>query len=160
MYDQPRIVKRDPFRVVGLAYTGPMKAKHEIPALWQRFNERVSAVKHREQPGVSFGVFYSTPEQFKKSEMTYLAAVAVKEPADDTPAEMVVRRVQGGRFAKITHKGPISKITETIDFLFRIWIPESDFELENRESYELYDERFRFEEADSAFDIFAAVKKK
>ncbi|HET9844077.1 MAG TPA: GyrI-like domain-containing protein [Gammaproteobacteria bacterium] len=153
---EPHIVSREPFTVVGLEYKGPMKNMVDIPKLWHLFNDRIQEIENKMAEDRLYGVFYQTPSQRATSEMTYMACVPVSHD-QEIPEGMISKEVQGGKFAALTHKGPISDIVQSIDFLHS-WILGSEFEFDQRESYELYDNRFQYESADSEFDIFLAIK--
>ena len=91
--------------------------------------------------------------------MSYIAGVAVDGPAP-LPEGMVSRGIAGGRYAALTHRGPLSGITGSIDYLFREWISASSWVIDDREGIECYDERFAMEAPRSEFDIMAPIRER
>ncbi|MCA8911721.1 MAG: GyrI-like domain-containing protein [Planctomycetes bacterium] len=89
-------------------------------------------------------------------ELDYLAGVPFSS-MPELPEGMSAREVPGGRFAKITHKGPLSGLKETIAGLHK-WIEDNGYvEPANWHDLELYDERFFEPGPEQAFDYFASI---
>ena len=88
--------------------------------------------------------------------LNYLAGVPFGS-VPELPAGMSSRGVPGGRFAKITHTGPLTGLKETIDFLHR-WAKDHGHSAPGDWcELELYDERFFKEGSEQAFDYFMAI---
>ena len=76
------------------------------------------------------------------------------------PDEMVFHRVPGGTFAVFFHRGPIENIGETCRQIYRVWLPESDYEHSQIADVEVYDERFSCDSSDSVMEYWISVKPK
>jgi AraC family transcriptional regulator len=148
------IVSMETFWVVGLEYVGPVTFQGD---LWDQFIPRMKEIKNATGKGVSYGVCYATPDMCQEGEVSYMASLPVTK-AEDVPDGMVARKVDGGNFAVITHKGAISKISDTIDFVYNSWLPKSGYEVDDRADLELYDNRFMGEDDASEFDLLIPIK--
>lgn len=56
-----------------------------------------------------------------------------------------------------SHKGPISKLGETVNYIWGIWIPQSGCKLVDAPDFELYDDRFNPETMSGEFEIYVPV---
>jgi len=152
------IIKKDSFWVIGMEYKGSKEHRGEIPKLWESFDKRAHEIPNRDGTKISYGVCFATPSMLQKDEMSYLASVPVSNPKN-IPEGMVAREVKGGEFVVVTHRGGISKISTTIDFIYGSWLPKSGFDPDDRADLELYDERFKFNSDECEFDILVPIKK-
>lgn len=152
------IINKETFWVVGMEYRGSKEHHGEIPKLWGKFDGRSKEISNRQGKVVSYGVCFSTPSMLQKDEFYYMASVPVTS-SDDVPEGMVAKEIKGGDFVVITHKGPISKISDTLDYVYGSWLPKSGFDPDDRANLELYDQRFKFEDPESEFDILVPIKK-
>jgi AraC family transcriptional regulator len=58
------------------------------------------------------------------------------------PPGMKSYTLQGGKYAVFVHEGPASAFSKTFQFIFGEWLPESGFELDNREHFEVLPEGY------------------
>ena len=153
------IVHQDAFYAVGLAYEGPMADDGRIPRLWEEFLDRVPEIKRRTTKKELLGIAQCTEEQKKKGEMFYLAAARV-EQINYLPQGMTAKVVEGGGFLKALHKGPVSKIRETIGFFADKLVPARGYSVDRRPLIEIYDERYKGEAQDSVIEILIPLGEK
>lgn len=142
--------------VVGLEYRGSRQHEGKIPALWGQFSQRQHEVPHRDGKAVTYGVCYANKDMIQNDDMIYIAGVPVTQ-VGELPEGMVSWQAKGGKFVSVTHKGPISKIRETLDFIHGTWLPKSGYDPDDRSDLELYDERFKFDDPSSEFDLFVPI---
>jgi len=134
-----RIALRLDSLLVGMSATMSM-AKDETPTLWQRFMPRREEIQNRVgeefysvqnfSESVAFASF--TPESiFEK-----WAAVEV---ADEScvPAGMQLFVLKGGYYAVFDHFGPPSEFPKTLDYIYSEWMPHSEWQLDEREHFEI-----------------------
>ena len=72
---------------------------------------------------------------------------------------MVHYEVSAATFAVFTHKGPISKIADTIHYIDRVWAPASEFKHSGIE-IERYDARYGGNSDDSEIEYWVSVVRK
>ena len=69
------------------------------------------------------------------------AAVAVPEP-QDIPENMDVLHLQGGLYAVFIHRGMAKDFSNTFQYIFSEWMPNSNYQLDNRPHFEFLDKRY------------------
>lgn len=141
------------FRVIGLGESYEPNKAQGISQLWEQFMPRTGSVTKR--VGMeAFGI-----SQCKGDRFDYVAGVKVEGDAP-IPEGMMDIHVADGHYAVFTHRGPISKIADTMKYIWSTWMPASDYEYTGAPEFELYDHRFRFMAHDSEFDIYIPVRTK
>ena len=153
---QPQIITKPAFKVVGMSYIGKNEAG-EIPQMWEvyksRFNE-INAINN-----ICFGLCFANPhEGAAQGEFEYIAATEVKDN-QNIPEGMVYREVSEYQYAVFTHQGTLVKLSETFEYIYNTWLPQSGFEVHpDKFDMELYDEHFILDSDASALDIYVAIK--
>ncbi len=160
---EPKFVELDEMTVVGLSSLVSMKC-NLIHQLWERFASREKEIKNVAIQGVALEVSFETKEieiegtDKKDHEFFVVVGLAVKN-IDDIPEGMTYKHVPAHKYAKFVHKGPISRIMETYNYIYNDWLPKSGHEYDWQAcEVEWYDERFKIESEDSEFDIYVPIK--
>lgn len=92
------------------------------------------------------------------SEFEKWAAVEVAD-AGNVPADMESFTLPGGMYAVFIHKG-LSSDHSTFNYIFTEWLPNSDYELDNRPHFELLGQKYRNNDPDSEEQIWIPVREK
>lgn len=87
------------------------------------------------------------------------AAVEVKEHKE-IPAGMQKLTIPSGLYAVFVHKGPASEGPKTYEYIFRQWLPVSDYRLDNRPHLAVMGEKYQKDSASSEEEIWIPVKPK
>jgi AraC family transcriptional regulator len=152
---EPRIVSLPEFTIVGLPYFGKNE-NQEISALWGQFNPRAAEIKNIAQGSAAYGMCTSKPD-LKTSEFEYVAGFRVDQ-VSDIPEGMVVRHVPASQYAVFTHAGDLKSLTDTYNFIYHTWLPQSGYVINGPINFEWYDEDFKNFGPDSRFYIYLPVK--
>lgn len=133
------------FKIVGLQCDTEMgKTMEHLPKLWDQFMPRISEIKNCVDVKVGYGV--STAEDPTSKKFKYLAGVEVTDDRE-IPSGMVSITIKPRKYAVFTHKGPVARIGETYDAIWKEWLPASGKKIDMRAPcLERYDERFRDDE--------------
>jgi AraC family transcriptional regulator len=140
---EPELYEQRPLRLVGMATRcfGTDSDKSNFanaqPALWNAFLPRIGELD-RVAPKMAYGVV-RVPEE--GDELEYLAAFEVP-PSAPIPSGMVVREVPGARYAKFVHRGPLSRLDQTLNYVYSSWLLASSMRHTGGSDLEIYDERF------------------
>jgi AraC family transcriptional regulator len=86
------------------------------------------------------------------------AAIEVTD-FDVPPDQMEVLTVPAGLYAVFVHRGPASTASETYEYIFRSWLPGSEFTLDNRPHFALMGEKYKQNGQDSEEEIWIPVKQ-
>jgi AraC family transcriptional regulator len=162
---EPEIVELGEMTVVGIQSL--ISSKHNlIPKLWEKFMSRDKEVKHMSNKNAAFGVSFdmqeipSEGEDAKKEyQFFYLVGLAV-DGTNNIPEGMTYKKVLAHKYAKFTHKGLLSKLTETYNDIFSKWLPASEYTYDPVTGCDLewYDNRFKMDSEESEFDIYVPIK--
>lgn len=153
----PRIEHRDAFNVVGLADQFTME-NNTIPQLWEKFNPRAMEIKDA-RFDCCLGLCYYEPDYEKGKPFTYMAGRIVSK-LDELPQGMTSREVPASDYAVFEHKGSLETLQKTYDYIFREWLPASEYEMAPQDDFEWYDYRFKYGQQDSILEIWIPIKKK
>jgi AraC family transcriptional regulator len=132
-----------------------------IPPLWRKLMKRKAEIG-RIIDSFSYGACRMLPaaEREREDELDYLAGVSVGGMVD-VPEDMTKWMIPASSYACFTHRGPITKLGDTIAFAHGTWLPISGFAY-NPDAAELerYDHRFRDGGADSELDYLVPIAPK
>ncbi len=76
------------------------------------------------------------------------------------PDQMTNLTVPAGLYAVFVHKGPASTGPKTYAYIFKSWLPNSDFTLDNRPHFALMGEKYKHNDPESEEEIWIPVKPK
>lgn len=150
---EPKFKELGNFTVVGLRYFGDNK-NNEIKDLWGEFNKNHNKFKHVKTDSPALGLCLMLPGEMEKFE--YVAGFMVDSTNDVDPM-FVAREVPASRYAVFTHKGLLTNLHETYDFIFSKWMRECGFKINTELNFEWYDDRFRHDDPESEFDIYIPI---
>lgn len=159
---KPEIVELEAMTVVGLQSLISTKC-NLIPKLWERFMPRDKEIKHISGPQAAFGVSFGMEEiqaegEQKDFEFFHLVGLPVSN-TEDLPEGMSYKNVPAHKYAKFTHKGLLSKLSDTYNEIFYQWLPSSKYTYGGLGcDLEWYDDRFKLDSEDSEFDIYVPIK--
>lgn len=162
MVIEPEYVELDEMTVVGLSSLVSMKC-NLIHQLWERFMPREQEIENVTIPGVALEVSFDYEPVLNEGEaedLLFFDLVGLPvSSTEDIPEGMTYKVVPAHKYAKFVHKGPISKIMETYNYIHEVWLTQSGHEYDyDACGIEWYDERFKIEDEDSEFDIYFPIK--
>lgn len=107
----------------------------------------------------SMQIFDAMPDF--KSDATFEKWAAVEVSAIETvPEGMETYTLQGGLYAVFLHQGPASAFQKTFGFIFEEWLPNSAYELDDREHFELLGEKYKNNDPDSEEEVWIPIRPK
>lgn len=102
---------------------------------------------------ISFDNF--TPE----TNFTKWAAVEVSH-YKQIPEELSSFTLSGGLYAIFVHKGAPEDFPKTSQSIFGQWLPQSDYELDQREHFELLGDKYKNNSPDSEEEVWIPIRLK
>ena len=76
------------------------------------------------------------------------------------PMIMTGKTIAPAKYLKFTHKGPSAKVVVTYDFIYKHWLPNTDYRLTLPYNLEFYGEKFKGPyHPESESDIFIPVEE-
>jgi len=158
---KPRFETRAGFCAIGLASFYKISETGKIPELWDNFISREEEPNGR-LADHRFGICdmpEDVPEDF---DFRYVACVEVSAFCDVLPEGMVKCTIPAHDYVVFTHKGPITEIGNTLDYVHSEWLPASEYDDTPSGEFEFYGENFNSKDPmdeNSEVDIYVAVSK-
>lgn len=90
---------------------------------------------------------------------TKWAAVEVAD-FEQIPENMENYTLKGGLYAIFTHKGSSLDFQRTFQYIFGVWLPNSDYQIDDREHFELLGEKYKNESPDSEEEVWIPIRLK
>jgi AraC family transcriptional regulator len=158
---EPRIIEKSELIVVGMQQKiQQKKTSEQVPKLWNKFMKRSSLIPNpvlnKIYLGVSFDMVYN--KDINDYEYQQLVGSLV-ERKDDVPKGMIRRTIAAQKYLVFTHKGTLSNIQRTYDYIFSQWIPANAYSIAKADMFEWYDERFVPGDSRSKIDIYIPIDK-
>jgi AraC family transcriptional regulator len=148
-----RLEDSEPMTFAGLAKRFDMKSKSEIPALWASMDPYWGRI-----PGqvgrLGYGVVYDAMTD--GVHFTYLAGVQVSSP-EGLPAELSHVELPARRYAVFSHPDHLSTLPETLNAIYRRWLPTSGFTAANG-MLEVYGESFNPETLPGGIELWIPLE--
>ncbi|WP_395548786.1 MULTISPECIES: effector binding domain-containing protein [unclassified Lacrimispora] len=158
----PRIVELPEIRVAGIRGETTLR-DNRLRELWDRTNSLYSQIPNRIPGGRSFGICEACAENtlYTMNEDILFTEVAGTEVSsfEGLTEPFVQKVIPEGRYAVFTHRGTLRMLPQTFDYIWGTWFLTTKEELDWREDFELYDERFLgYDHPDSEVDLYIPVR--
>ena len=133
---------------------------YRIGELWGKFMPRGNEIQNA--LGADLFNIQINPENFDFNPQTKFVkwAVVPVSDFDFLPEGMQTLIVEEGLYAVFNHVGDASKARETFGYIFGVWLPNSEYEIDNRPHFEILGEKYKNNAPDSEEEIWIPVKRK
>ena len=128
--------------------------------LWQQFMPRRSEVKNRTTTDFISMQRYGEGWNFSPTAIFEKWATVEVTSFDEVPSKMETYLLEGGEYAVFAHKGPASEAPKTMQYIFGQWLPESKYNLDNREHFEVLPEGYNPIDPQAEEEIWIPIKSK
>lgn len=127
--------------------------------LWSHFMPRRKEIQNNIDANLySMQLYDSSYFNNFSPDATFEKWAAIEVPDFNTiPREMETFTLPAGRYAVFQHKGEGTAIFETI---FKTWLPNSEYLLDNRPHFELLGAKYKNNDPDSEEEIWIPIKGK
>ncbi|MFD1646633.1 GyrI-like domain-containing protein [Haloarchaeobius litoreus] len=148
--DDPRMVQRDGFTVVGLSTRAT--GETDLGAHWSDFENRHRSYTDRIGSDEAYGVLFDFDSG--TGSFTYLVGV---EPSNETDVPSTLDRVEvpGGTYAVFTV--PLDEVGTLMDYVYDEWFPSVTFERTDDPEFEYYGPDFDPRDAEATLDVYVPV---
>jgi AraC family transcriptional regulator len=141
-----------------------MSSHHNTTAdLWGKFRPVSQQIKQRKGPQwfsieVYPDLFFSAFDPVRTFEKW--AAVAVENSTQTIPEEMEELLIEEGDYAVFTYRGSSDDVHHMYRFIYSEWIPQSEFDLDNRPHFAIMGANYKKEDPDSQEELWIPIRKK
>lgn len=138
-------------------------AENKTAELWKSFMPKVKQLNLPEPlylyslevyNDTTFFLNFDPARSFEK-----WAAIETTE-LTDTPQGFQQFVLPAGLYAVFIHKGPASEGYKTYEFIFKNWLPQSDYVLDNRPHFALMGSAYKNNDPDSEEEIWIPVRER
>ena len=136
-------------------------ANNRTHELWRNFMPRRNAIRNLNSNLVSLQIF--PPNFFKNfNPTTEFEKWALVEVYDftDLPEGMETYDLKGGLYVVFDYKGDQTAAPATFQHIFSEWLPNSEYELDDRPHFEILGEKYKTGDPNSEEEIWIPIKKK
>lgn len=159
---KPRIETLQAKKLVGIG--APMsQADDSTPQLWRSLMPRRAEIANRStREHISMRVYGKAGmplEEMFAPETVYEKWAAVEVGDHDTiPDGMRGYSLGGGLYAVFVHRGPASAFVLTMRHIFEEWLPASEYELDDREHFEVLQEDWSPTDPNAQEEIWIPIR--
>lgn len=160
---EPILLEFPTKKLVGISISGKISFD-DTKAMWQKFMSQRELIENRVA-----GKLYSMqcyPDGFKMDDFTedthFERRAAVEVSAFGAkPDDFKNFELAGGLYAKFIHKGPVREFVESSNYIFKTWLPQSQYTVDDRAHFEVLGDKYLGpEHPDSEEEIYIPVRKK
>jgi AraC family transcriptional regulator len=159
---KPRIEVISATKLIGQKLTMSF-AKNRTVELWQSFSPRRKEIKNLVNADLYSVEIYPDTNFFKRfdptKEFEKWAAVAVND-FSTVPDEMAKLTIPEGEYAVFHYKGKPSDIQETFQYIYGVWLPNSEYKMDDRPYFALMGEKYKGEDPESEEEFWIPIRKK
>ncbi|MBX3414687.1 MAG: GyrI-like domain-containing protein [Pirellulales bacterium] len=150
--DPPRFERGRERLVAGLNETYTFETRVNIPTQWERLARQLG--NSPSQVGqASYGVCWNYKPGVG---FDYLAGIEVTDTGT-LPRNFTQVQLPAARYAVFTHRGHVSKISETLEAIWSKWLPNSGHTPAESPSFERYSEDFNPQTGMGGIEIWVAL---
>ncbi len=151
--EPPRFENAKERLIAGPSVSYTFETRSGIPEQWHRFAPQIGKV-----PGQIGNSTYGVAWNYKPGVgFDYLCGVEVGN-ASDLPKDFSQVRLPAGRYAVFNHRKHVSAIPETLDAIWKKWLPNSGLQAANAPCLERYTEEFNPQTGMGGTEIWIALK--
>jgi AraC family transcriptional regulator len=151
--EPPRFENGPERLIAGYSASYTFENQATIPALWNRFAPFIGKVP-TQLGTATYGVSFNYRPGYG---FDYLCGVEVRDTAA-LPPDFSSVRLPAGRYAVFTHNKHVSLIRETLDAIWRKWLPTSGCQAADAPSFERYTESYDPPTGMGGFEIWIPLK--
>lgn len=136
---------------------------NKTPQLWKSFMTEKSVIQNVIGADLYSIQVYDELHYFKnfnpQTVFTKWAAIEVEDHYN-VPNDFSHYTIQNGLYAVFIHKGMVSQFAKTFKYILMEWLPQSDYELDNRPHFELLGKKYKNNHPDSEEEVWIPIRRK
>lgn len=126
--------------------------------LWSKFMPQKKYIKNTvDEHLYSMQVYAENEKVAPATEFDQWAAVEVST-TQDIPDGLEAYDFGGGLYAVFIHKGTAAAFPQTIHYIHAVWLPDSEYEIDNREHFERLGEKYDPASDDSEEEVWIPIR--
>ncbi|WP_231101505.1 AraC family transcriptional regulator [Pseudoalteromonas luteoviolacea] len=154
---EPEIISQPAMKIVGIANQYD-DGDLSLPKLWSGFRPYRDKIPNRVGTDF-FGIYECYEESEDVTRFVYICSAQV-ENFDDVPDGLITRELEAQTYARFTHIGPLSKLEDTLRYIWGSWLPKSQYEYANKPDFELLPAGFNNADPNNKIYLNIPITKK
>lgn len=158
----PKIITLSEKKLIGRRLTMTL-LQNKTFELWQSFMPMRHQIKNAVGTDkFSMQVYEKDFDFLQFTPQTLFEKWAAVEVPDfsDIPENMETYILKGGLYAVFNYKGKPENGTDFFNYIFRTWLPNSEFNLDTREHFEILGDKYLRDDDNSEEEIWVPIKLK
>lgn len=159
---QVRIEQLSPKKLVGKSLSMSL-ANNRTVELWSSFMPHRKQIKNSLSTDFYSMQVYEQPLSMRdftpQTIFEKWAGVEVSE-FEDVPEGMKTYDLKGGLYAVFIHRGLVSDFQRTMQYIHGVWLPQSKYDLDQREHFELLGDKYKRNDPSSEEEVWVPIKLK
>lgn len=131
--------------------------------LWRSFMPERKKIENAVSDSLFSIQLYDTNLDFKsftpQTEFTKCAMIEVSN-FEKIPESMETQILKGGLYAVFIHKGTAKDFPKTSQYIFQEWLPNSEYELDQRAHFELLEADYNPMDENAEEEVWIPIKKR
>lgn len=156
----PRIESLQPKKLIGKSVRMSLY-DNKSGLLWTDFIPRLKEIDNRiSNNRFSLQVYephhfenFNPARQFEKWALIEVANF------DNVPAGFETFDLTGGLYTVFTHKGDTKEFQKTAQYIYGVWLPNSEYNLDNRPHFEILGEKTKRDDPNSEEEVWIPIKQ-
>lgn len=158
----PQIINFPKTQITGLKIRTSL-SENRTSEIWRNFRPRIKEISQSADIQLFSVQIYDgglKMETFSPLTVFDKWAAAKVEDFEDTPAGMENYTIEGGLYAVFIYKGSWANHAPFFNYIFMQWLPNSDYELDDREHFENFGLAYNPFDENSEEKVYIPIKKK
>ena len=159
---KPRIELLSEKKLIGKSVDMSL-AINKTPELWKGFMTQRKSIKNAIGTDLFSIQVYTNIGDFSNftplTEFKKWAAIEV-ENFDGVPENLQSFLLPKGMYAVFIHKGAPAEFQKTFQYIFGVWLPSSEYVIDDRPHFELLGEKYKNNSPDSEEEVWIPIKGK
>ncbi|WP_027624519.1 AraC family transcriptional regulator [Clostridium lundense] len=157
----PEIIMVPSKTIMGIRFETSV-ANNQSSAQWENFNNQLAKMKNIASNSNRYGFFEvnnSCEAKVFNEDSVTTEFIGIEVDKDSiVPSNMLIKEFPGGKYAKFIHTGTVNTLYMTYRYIWGTWFPSSNNQLDMRDDFECYTERFLGVKNDkSQIDIYFPI---
>jgi AraC family transcriptional regulator len=156
---KPRIKELHSKKLIGIRVEMTL-SDDRIKELWRSFMPRREEIEYRVTSDFISLQNYGKNWDFSPDKRFEKWAVVEVSSTADIPENMEIYDLQGGKYAVFNHQGPASEAPKTMQYIFKEWLPKSEYTLDGREHFGVLPKGYNPMDPQATEEIWVPIKSK
>ena len=153
----PRIIQTENIVLLGIKGTTTLY-NNSLPKLWKQYME---ICRNYNLDTIGYSICESSNASYSENDDLHFS-VMIGSPIEafsTIPKSFKKKTLTKGKYAVFTHTGSLQSLALSYEYIYGVWAMSSKLQLDNRESYEIYDGQVReYTDIDNSVLIYIPVK--